>query len=183
MILTARAILTAIKMGELNISPFDEKQLNPNSYDVRLGPKILTYDEVELDCAKKPRTLELDIPPSGLLLQPGTLYLGATIERTWSDQYVAMIEGRSSIGRLGLFVHVTAGFGDLGFSGRWTLELMTVHPIRVYYGMKIAQIYFHVAHGPHTLAYAGKYQNAGEVQASRLWTEFESNNPDSRFTA
>ena len=105
------------------IDPFDEANLNPNSYNLTLHNELITYEEVVLDMAKPNRVRRIIIPPEGLVLGPSQLYLGRTVERTETHKLVPMIEGRSSIGRLGLFVHVTAGFGDVGFCGFWTLEM------------------------------------------------------------
>ena len=116
------------------IDPFDEARLNPNSYNLTLHDELMIYEEVVLDMRRANRVRRLTIPPEGLVLQPNQLYLGRTIERTETRNLVPMIEGRSSIGRLGLFVHVTAGFGDVGFCGYWTLEMFAVQPVRIYAG-------------------------------------------------
>ena len=97
------------------IEPFDEKNLNPNSYNLSLHDELLVYEEVVLDMRKSNRVTRVTIPEEGLVLTPNQLYLGRTVERTETHNLVPMIEGRSSVGRLGLFVHVTAGFGDVGF--------------------------------------------------------------------
>src|SRR5256885_9005287 len=103
------------KVGrDIVIDPFDESRLNPNSYNLTLHDELLTYEEVVLDMAAPNRTRRLRIPKEGLVLTPQKLYLGRTAELTETHNLVPMIEGRSSIGRLGLFVHVT-GFGDVGF--------------------------------------------------------------------
>ena len=104
------------------IDPFDEQRLNPNSYNLTLHDEILTYEEVVLDMRQPNRTRRIVIPEEGLVLSPNQLYLGRTAERTETHNLVPMIEGRSSVGRLGLFVHVTAGFGDVGFQGFWTFQ-------------------------------------------------------------
>ena len=110
MILSGRMI--AEKMGnEIRIDPFDEARLNPNSYNLRLHEDLLVYTSEELDMRSPNPTEAMKIPEEGLLLEPSRLYLGRTIEHTETDGYVPMLEGRSSVGRLGLFVHVTAGFG------------------------------------------------------------------------
>ena len=118
----------------------------------------------------------LRIPPEGLVLRPGRLYLGSTNEFTAADDCVPMLEGRSSIGRLGLYVHVTAGFGDVGFHGCWTLEISCVQPIRIYAGVEICQIYFHTILGDYTPYASGKYQNNRGVQPSMLWKDFAPEN-------
>ena len=136
------------------IDPFDERNLNPNSYNLTLHHELMTYEEVVLDMRKANRVRRIEIPPEGLVLSPNQLYLGRTVERTETHNLVPMIEGRSSIGRLGLFVHVTAGFGDVGFCGYWTLEMFAVQPVRIYPGVPICQIFYHqiAARSPNTRA-------------------------------
>ena len=109
-------------------------------------------------------------------LEKNTLYLGRTIEYTKTDYYVPMLEGRSSIGRLGLFIHVTAGFGDVGFAGFWTLEMFCIQPIRIYRGVEICQIFYHTIEGDYDRYASVKYQNNTGVQPSLLYKDFEKNN-------
>jgi dCTP deaminase len=162
------------KLGnELTIEPFDEKQLNPNSYNLRLHKDILVYENQVLDMKKENKAIPMEIPEEGLLLDPGKLYLGRTVEFTKTLNYVPMLEGRSSIGRLGLFVHITAGFGDVGFSGFWTLEMFCVQPIRIYTGIEICQIYYHSLEGAYQEYKSGKYQNNSGIQPSLLFKDFE----------
>jgi dCTP deaminase len=113
------------------------------------------------------------IPEEGLVLEPGKLYLGRTMEYTGTDKYVPMLEGRSSIGRLGLFIHVTAGFGDVGFKGYWTLEIFCVQPIKIYSNVELCQIYYHSIEGAYDEYASGKYQNNESVQPSLLYKDFE----------
>ncbi len=162
------------KMGnEIIIEPFDVKYLNPNSYNLRLNNELLVYEEDVLDMKKPNKTKKIIIPEEGLVLEPGKLYLGRTVEYTKTDQYVPMLEGRSSIGRLGLFIHVTAGFGDVGFSGYWTLEIHCIEPIRIYAGVEICQIYYHKIEGEYEQYISGKYQNNADIQPSLLYKDFE----------
>lgn len=107
------------------------------------------------------------------MLEPGRLYLGRTNEFTRTDGFVPMLEGRSSTGRLGLFIHVTAGFGDVGFAGYWTLEIFCVQPIRIYPNVEICQIYYHDIHGEYEPYKSGKYQNNMGIQPSLLYKDFE----------
>ena len=100
---------------DIIITPFNKKQINPNSYNLRLHPELMIYDEVTLDMKKNHATKNIIIPEDGLLLEQNKLYLGRTVEHTQTKNLVPMLEGRSSIGRLGLFIHITAGFGDVGF--------------------------------------------------------------------
>ena len=159
--------------GDIVIEPFAKKQLNPNSYNLTLHNELLVYKNTELDMKTPNETELLVIPESGFLLEPGRLYLGRTVEFTKTDKLVPMLEGRSSTGRLGLFVHVTAGFGDVGFAGYWTLEMFCVQPIRIYPGVEICQIYYHDLLGDYEPYKSGKYQNNKGIQPSELYKDFQ----------
>ncbi len=160
---------------DIIIDPFDERRLNPNSYNLTLHHELMTYEEVVLDMRKPNRVRRMNLGEEGLVLQPNQLYLGRTAERTETHNLVPMVEGRSSIGRLGLFVHVTAGFGDVGFSGYWTLEMFAVQPVKVYPGVPICQIYYHEIRGDITEYISNKYQHNRDIQPSLLFKEL---NPD-----
>lgn len=136
MILSGKEILKHIGK-DIIIEPFNKKRINPNSYNLTLANELLVYENDILDMKKPNTTTKLCIPEEGLLLEPNTLYLGRTNEYTSTDNYVPMLEGRSSTGRLGLFIHITAGFGDVGFSGYWTLEIFCVQPIVIYTNIEI----------------------------------------------
>lgn len=153
------------------IEPFDPSRLNPNSYNLTLHDELMVYEEIVLDMRKPNRHRRIRIPPDGLVLSPNQLYLGRTAERTETRNLVPMIEGRSSIGRLGLFVHVTAGFGDVGFCGYWTLEMFAVQPVRIYPGVAICQIIYHDLRGPITEYRSNKYQHNTDIQPSMLFKE------------
>jgi dCTP deaminase len=153
------------------ITPFDESRLNPNSYNLSLHDELLVYEEVVLDMRKSNRVERIAIPEDGLVLTPNQLYLGRTVERTETHNLVPMIEGRSSVGRLGLFVHVTAGFGDVGFCGYWTLEMFAVQPVKIYPGVPICQIFFHQIAGDITEYASDKYQHNRDIQPSLLFRE------------
>jgi dCTP deaminase len=179
MILTGQEIRKQLG-GNIIIDPFDERNLNPNSYNLTLSHELITYEEVVLDMRKNNRVRRIEIPDSGLTLSPNQLYLGRTVERTETHNYVPMIEGRSSIGRLGLFVHVTAGFGDIGFCGFWTLEMFAVQPVRIYPGVPICQIFYHQVCGEITEYQSDKYQHNRDIQPSLLFKELnpeESRDP------
>ncbi len=172
MILSGREI--ARQMGDkITIEPYDPAQLNPNSYNLRLHHELLVYAPGVLDMKTPHAVQELTIPPEGLELEPQRLYLGRTVEYTRTEGYVPMLEGRSSVGRLGLFIHVTAGFGDVGFSGFWTLEIFCVQPIRIYAGVQICQIYYHALEGDYDVYRSGKYQHNRGIQPSLLYKDFE----------
>ena len=158
---------------EIFIEPYNEDQLNPNSYNLRLHDELLVYNSEILDMATDNPTGQVTIPAEGLVLQPGRLYLGRTIEYTITKTLVPMLEGRSSVGRLGMFVHVTAGFGDVGFRGYWTLEIFCIQPIRVYAGVEICQIYYHTVKGDYISYEGGKYQDNRGIQSSLLWRDFK----------
>ena len=172
MILSGKEILK--QMGRsIKITPFDEGLINPNSYNLRLHNELLAYEERLLDMKKPNAVTKITIPESGFMLEPGKLYLGRTLEYTETDSYVPMLEGRSSIGRLGMFIHVTAGFGDVGFSGYWTLEIFCVQPIIIYPGVEICQIYYHTIQGDYEKYTSGKYQNNSGIQPSMLYKDFK----------
>ncbi|MDD3587984.1 MAG: dCTP deaminase [Thermoguttaceae bacterium] len=175
MILSGLEIAHQIELGRITIDPFDPERLNPNSYNLRLANKLLVYDSPVLDMRNEPVCTQLVIPESGLLLTPGELYLGRTVERTKTDRFVPMLEGRSSIGRLGLAIHVTAGFGDIGFTGFWTLEIYCLKPVRVYPNVEICQIYYHTILGDYQPYSSGKYQDNSGIQPSLLFHEFKEN--------
>lgn len=170
-ILSGNEIKLRREIGDIEITPWDESRLGPNSYNLRLAPELLVYREAVLDPRQKNRVNVVEIPEDGYILAPGQLYLAKTMEYTQTRNLVPMLQGRSSIGRLGLFVHVTAGFGDVGFAGNWTLELMAVEPIKVYPGMEICQIYYQTIAGEILQEYAGKYQGSRDVVPSRIYRE------------
>ena len=192
MILTKEAIRKRLTV-DIIIKPFQESRLNPNSYNLTLGNKFLRYNQEYDGIAiqsqagqyvkagikkpldpKKPNSYNLTEVEESITLLPGELYLAQTAEYTETHNLVPMIEGRSSWGRLGLFIHVTAGFGDIGFCGHWTLEMMVVRPLIVYPGMEIAQIFYHTIEGAPEPYVSNKYQNNHGVQPSMLWKEFVS---------
>lgn len=158
---------------EIIIEPFDEKRINPNSYNLSLADELLIYENDILDMKTPNRTKRIIIPEEGLLLEPHRLYLGRTNEFTKTTTYVPMLEGRSSTGRLGVFIHVTAGFGDVGFAGYWTLEIFCVQPVKIYPNVEICQIYYHDIAGEYDLYKSGKYQNNTGIQPSLMYKDFE----------
>ncbi len=172
MVLSGRSIEAHLGK-EIVIEPFSRNQLNPNSYNLRLHSQLRIYDSNILDMRVENTSREVVIPEDGLLLEPHRLYLGRTVEYTATDGFVPMLEGRSSIGRLGLFVHITAGFGDVGFRGYWTLEMFCVQPIRIYAGVEICQVFYHTIEGDYDPYTNGKYQNNSGIQHSLLFRDFE----------
>lgn len=169
--LTGAEILKRVKEGSIIISDFDESKLNPNSYNLTLSNMIMTYVNEALDLKKDNETITRIIPEEGMLLVPGKLYLASTNEYTECEDLIPKIDGRSSLGRLGIFVHATAGFGDVGFVGTWTLEITVVHPVIIYPNIEIAQIYYELPNGDTSIRYNGKYQNQKEPTKSKLYKE------------
>lgn len=175
-ILLKSEIIAHFNADQIVIQPYKPKQLGPNSYDVRLGNTLKTYVKFSLDPKKENATETLIIPDEGLILEPGKLYLGHTIERIGSEYFIPMYEGRSSMARLGIESHLSAGFGDVGFVNQWTLEIVVVHPVIVYPGMKIGQIYFHrinpTENDPEN-QYKGKYSKQVGPVESKSYLDFE----------
>jgi dCTP deaminase len=220
--LTGLEIKRRIEQKQIVIDPFNEAQLNPNSYNLKLADKLLVYSAApsirmgesyqrmhgggihtydvpkasrhydiyreehnsnshieegiwwdNLDMAKENPTYELTIPPKGLVLVPGKLYLGSTVEYTESPNLIPRLDGRSSIGRLGICIHITAAYGDINFQGCWTLEITVVHPIRIYAGVELCQISYEVPYGEIGSTYNGKYQQSRTAKASQLWKDFK----------
>ena len=172
MILSGKEILKR-KDKDIIINPFDENKINPNSYNLTLHNELMVYDKTPLDMKKDNPASKIIIPEDGLLLDSRKLYLGRTVEYTETHNLVPMLEGRSSIGRLGLFVHVTAGFGDVGFKGYWTLEIFCVQPIKIYPSIEICQIFYHSIDGDYDSYEGGKYQANKDIQTSMLHKDFE----------
>jgi dCTP deaminase len=182
MILTGPEIVKEVEYQRIHIKPFEPERVGPNSYDLCLGDTLKTYAHYDedaklwvqphLDPKEDMPVHSYHIQPAGHWLYPGVLYLANTVEEAGSDWYVPMLEGRSSLGRLGLKVHVTAGFGDLGFMRQWTLELEVTHPLKIYRGMRVCQVYFHTVQGEKKY-YEGKYQQSKGAEASQSWRDFE----------
>ncbi len=145
MILTDKRILEEMDKGTIKIEPYNRADLGSNSYDVHLGKTLAVYVDDVLDAKKHNKIEYFDIPDEGYILEPHKFYLGVTLEYTETHAHVPFLEGKSSTGRLGIDIHATAGKGDVGFCGNWTLEISCKQPVRVYHGMPIGQlIYFPV---------------------------------------
>lgn len=171
-VLSGPEIRRQMDLGKIVIEPFDPEIniINPNSVNLRIGNKLLTYKRHVLDMAiDNPHTVR-EIPEDGIELRPGTLYLATTMERTITHGLQPKIDGRSSVGRLGLTVHITAGFGDCSFDGEWTLELSCVQPIIIYPFTPICQISYNTIHGD-LQHYNGRYQNQVGPRPSAFWKD------------
>ncbi|MCH9656367.1 MAG: dCTP deaminase [Planctomycetes bacterium] len=170
MILTGKEIKA--RLGEdIVLEPYHDKHLNPNSYNLCLHDELMVYEEIVLDMARPNRLGKYVIPEEGMVLYPGQLYLGRTVERTETHNLVPLLEGRSSIGRLGISVHATAGVGDIGFCGYWTLEITVAQPVRIYAGVAICQIIYNTVIGEIVEYNSDKYQNNKGIQPSLLFKE------------
>ncbi len=177
MILTDKKILEAIAAGEIVIEPFRRECLGTNSYDVHLGKYLAVYRERVLDARRHNAVELLEIPEEGFVLQPGTLYLGVTEEYTETHRAVPFLEGKSSVGRLGIDIHATAGKGDVGFSNHWTLEISCVQPVRVYAGMPIGQLIYFTVEGEienyyHRKPNAKYNERSDKPMESMMWKNF-----------
>jgi dCTP deaminase len=156
-ILTDKDILAALESGAIKIVPFRRECLGSNSYDVHLGKTLARYRDPILDARKHNEVEYFEIPPEGFLLEPHEFYLGVTEEYTETWKHVPFLEGKSSVGRLGIDIHATAGKGDVGFCNYWTLEISVKKPVRVYAGMPVGQlIYFEVKGVPEVLYHSKK---------------------------
>lgn len=147
MILSDKRILEEIERGNIIIEPFNRECLNTSSYDVHLGKHLATYKDRMLDAKVHNEVVSFEIPKEGFILQPGTLYLGVTLEYTETHSHVPFLEGKSSASRLGIRIHATAGKGDAGFCNTWTLEISCTQPVRVYPGMPIGQLIYFAVEG------------------------------------
>ncbi|MEO8168214.1 MAG: dCTP deaminase [bacterium] len=156
MILTDRKILEEMEKGTIVISPFDKKFLGSNSYDVHLGKFLATYKNDILDAKLHNEIDHFEIADDGLILLPHRLYLGVTEEYTETHAHVPFLEGKSSIGRLGIDIHATAGKGDIGFCNTWTLEISVKQPVRIYHGMPIGQLIYFEVDGEALTSYKAK---------------------------
>jgi len=171
-------ILSGLKIKEetLNnnifIEPFNENLLNPNSYNYRLGDELLEIVDEVIDSKCETKYKKIKLTEEGYILKPHKLYLGSTMEKIGSNKYVTQLIGRSSIGRLGLFLQVTAPLGHVGCNHNWTLELKSVQPLKVYPGMRIGQVTFWKIDGDINKTYTnGKYNNYKKPHISMFYKE------------
>lgn len=170
MILTGPEIERQVALANIKLTPFNSEQVTTNSYDLRLGRRVLKYSGREID-TRVPAEYEItEIPEEGLLLSRGSFVLGETSEKFGSDKFVPIIHGRSGTARAGLFVHVTADLIDIGSYGHSTLQLFATLPVRLYPMMLIAQVTFWKPIGEIRL-YQGKYQNSDGPKPSLAYLD------------
>ena len=156
MILTGPEIKQSVERGHIIIEPFALAQLNPNSYNYRLDAAVLITRDPHLEAHKSQHWQTVELPKAGLILEPGKLYLGSTVECIGSERYIPSLIGRSSMGRLGMFLQLSADLGNIGSAHCWTLEITVVQRLRVYPGMIVGQIAFWRPLGPVNF-YSGNY--------------------------
>lgn len=192
MILSDRSIKEAIAAGRIVLDPYDEAMVQPSSIDLRCDTQFRVFENhkyalIDPKAPQEDLTKQVEASPDHpFILHPGEFVLGATAEVIGlADDIVARLEGKSSLGRLGLLIHSTAGFIDPGFQGQVTLELSNVAnlPIAIYPGMKIGQVSFYelstAAENPYGSAGAGsKYQGQRGPTASRIHQEFDEEHHD-----
>ncbi len=171
MILTGNEIRKQVENNRIQIQPFNLDQVNPNSYNFKLGKTIIYYKNHTIDTKKKQEVLSIELGEDGFILEPNRIYLAHTEEVMGSDYYVPIIRARSSTARLGLFVHITADLIDIGSLNQWTLQLYAVQPVKVYPGMQLGQVTFWETFGTVEL-YNGKYQGLMGPQESQIYKDF-----------
>ncbi|MGW1812909.1 dCTP deaminase domain-containing protein [Streptomyces sp. NPDC002125] len=180
MILTGAEIERERTNGRITIEPFTPEQVNPNSYNFRLGKTLRTYRGTPLDARLTNDFEEIVIPDDGYVLEPGRLYLAHTIEVLGSEHYAPTFAARSSIARLGLFINLSASLGDIGYTGQWTLQLYTMNRVRVYSGINIGQMMWWRPQGEIVL-YDGKYQGSVGPRSSAIHVDFDKQFARQRF--
>src|SRR5277367_5093326 len=186
MVLSDRTIARLLAEGQIEIDPYDDALLQPSSVDVRVDRYFRVfrnnlYPYIDVKAQQEALTELVEIRDQPFILHPGEFVLGSTLERVrLPDDLVGRLEGKSSLGRLGLLIHSTAGFIDPGFDGHVTLELSNVAnlPITIYFGMKIGQISFMQMTEPASAPYGSsalgsKYQGQRGPTPSRYWQNFK----------
>ncbi len=156
---------------DIFIDPYREERMNSNSYNLELYPELMVYENSVLDMKHDNPIQRIPLGEEGYVLEPNRVYLARTVENVEVKNLVPFLEGRSSVGRLGLHVHVTAGLGQVGSKGYWTLELQAVQKLRIYPGTQVCQIYFSEIKGDF-VSYSSKYFDSKDIQSSKLHEEF-----------
>jgi len=172
--LSGEEILRQMEIGNIVIKPFDKKYIEPNGYCLHLGEELVVYEADILESKKETATRKIIIPDEGFVLQPGELYLSRTQEWTETNNLVPVLNGRFSLASLGIAIHITAGFGDNGFKGTWTLEIFCIKPVRIYKGINICHISYFPLVGDGNIKYQGKYLGQIDTTASKIYKDFES---------
>lgn len=173
MILTYHEIIKNVKSGDIYIAPFKLDMVNPNSYDYRIDYKLLEIEGLPVDPKKQTSYREIKFTDDGYVLAPNKTYLANTYEEIGSDVFVPLLIGKTSLGRLGLFLQITADLGNLGAKHKWTLELKTVQPLKIYPMMRVGQVSFWKTEGCADMRYKGKYDKFSAAKSSEIYKEFE----------
>lgn len=173
MILSGEEIKKQVQNDRITINPFNERNINPNSYNYLLAPTLLKVSNEVINPKKPVYYKEIKLTNKGYILKPGNLYLGSTFEEIGSEYYITSLIGRSSVGRLGLFLQITADLGQIGAKHCWTLELTVVQPLRIYPFMKIGQVSFWGSAGKDEIRYLGKYAKYSTPHISELHNEMQ----------
>lgn len=171
MILTGQQIASEVADRRITIDPFLDENVNPNSYNFRIGSSLRVYRDRVIDPRTRPDTDLVTMPESGYVLEAHQLYLASTMEIMGSDYYAPTFAARSSVARLGLFINLSASLGDIGYLGQWTLQLFPAMKLRIYPGMEIGQIMWWKPLGAVNL-YRGKYQGSSGPCATRIHHDF-----------
>lgn len=171
--LSGEEIIKQIANGNIVIEPFDRNNVGPNSYYLHMADELIVYEEDVLECKKANETRKVKIPEEGYVLRPGQLYLSRTVEYTETKNFVPLLYGRLSLASLGITIHITAGFGDNGFKGTWTLEICCVKPVRIYPHMKVCHICYFPIIGDQNIQYQGKYLGQIDTTASKIYEDDE----------
>ena len=172
MILTYHEIIKSIENGDIHITPFKEDMVNPNSYDYRIDYKLLEIEDLPVDPKKQTSYHEINFTDDGYVLSPNKTYLANTYEEIGSDVFVPLLIGKTSLGRLGLFLQITADLGNLGAKHKWTLELKAVQPLKIYPMMRVGQVSFWKTEGNTDMRYNGKYSKFSIAKSSEIYKEF-----------
>lgn len=172
MILTGPEIKKNVENGNIHITPFSDDMVNPNSYDYRIDYKLLELEDLPVDPKKQTSYREIDFNDNGYVLSPNKTYLANTFEEIGSDTFVPLLIGKASLGRLGLFLQITADLGNLGAKHKWTLELKVIQPLKIYPMMRVGQISFWDTYGDADMRYEGKYSKFSVAKSSEIYKEF-----------
>lgn len=162
-----------LKRGNIYVDN-GENNVGKNYIDVTLNNSLKIYKNDILECDQKNETEEIIIGEEGYDLQPGKLYLGRINEYTKTYNFVPLLSGLPELATGGMEIHVTAGFGDNGFEGTWTLEIWCTNVTHIYPGMKIGRLYYVPLIGDNKIKYKGKYLGQVDTTASRLNTEYDN---------
>lgn len=171
MILTGNAITLEYKQGKIDLQPYNSQRISTNAFDLTLGNRFIQYTCDVIDPMKPNAYREIVVGPEGILMEKNAFLLGHSVEVVGTDFFVGKVHAKSSIARLGLFVHATADLVHIGSHGNLCFSLISTLPVRLYPGMPIGQMTFWRPEGEITL-YKGKYQGSCGPGASQAFRDF-----------